>query len=71
MTGALPSEDPRDAVIREQAERLALRDEQIAGHAERIAVLEAVVADLRERLESALRAGSRKQRELVGAAVGG
>jgi len=59
VTGALPSEDPRDAVIREQAERLALQDEQIAGHAERIAVLEAVVADLRERLESALRAGSR------------
>ena len=59
MTDALPSEDPRDAVIREQAERLALQDEQIAGHAERIAVLEAVVADLRERLESALRAGSR------------
>jgi len=26
VTGALPSEDPRDAVIREQAERLALQD---------------------------------------------
>jgi hypothetical protein len=37
--------DPRDALIREQAER--------------IAALEAVVADLRERLEAAERAGSR------------
>jgi hypothetical protein len=38
-------EDPRDALAREQAER--------------IAALEAVVADLREQLERALRAGSR------------
>lgn len=52
MTDALPPEDPRDAVIREQAERLALQDE-------RVAALEALVADLREQLESALRAGSR------------
>jgi hypothetical protein len=44
VTGA-PPEDPRDALIREQAER--------------IAVLKAVVADLRERLEAAERAGSR------------
>ena len=40
-----PAEDPRDALIREQAER--------------IAVLEAVIADLREQLSSAARAGSR------------
>jgi transposase len=40
-----PAEDPRDALIREQAAR--------------IAALEAVVADLRERLEAAERAGSR------------
>ena len=45
MSDAAPPEDPRDALIREQAER--------------IAALEAVVADLREQLEAALRAGSR------------
>jgi hypothetical protein len=47
-----PSADPRDALIREQAQL-------IAAQAERIAALEAVVADLRERLEAADRAGSR------------
>ena len=47
-----PSEDPRDALIREQA-RL------IAAQAEKIAALEAVVADLRGQLETAERAGSR------------
>jgi hypothetical protein len=41
----VPPEDPRDALIREQAQR--------------IAVLEAVVADLREQLAAAVRAGSR------------
>jgi transposase len=51
VTDALP-EDPRDALIREQAARLVAQ-------AERIAALEAVVADLREQLESALRAASR------------
>ena len=45
MTDTPPLEDPRDALIREQAER--------------IAALEAVVADLRERLDAALRALSR------------
>jgi transposase len=45
VTDAPPPEDPRDALIREQAAQ--------------IAVLEAVVADLRERLEAAERAGSR------------
>ena len=45
MTDSLPPEDPRDALIREQAER--------------IAVLEAVVAGLREQLSAAERAGSR------------
>jgi transposase len=44
--------DPRHALIREQA-RL------IAAQAEKITALEAVVADLRERLETAERAGSR------------
>jgi hypothetical protein len=42
-----PPADPCDALIREQAER--------------IAELEAVVADLRERLEGAERAGSRNR----------
>jgi hypothetical protein len=45
VAGSLPPEDPRDALILEQAER--------------IAVLEAVVAGLRERLGAAERAGSR------------
>lgn len=40
-----PAEDPRDALIREQAER--------------IAALEAMVADLREQLAAAQRAESR------------
>jgi hypothetical protein len=52
VTDAPLPEDPRDALIREQAE-------QIAGHAERVAALEVLVADLREQLEAALRASSR------------
>jgi transposase len=52
VTDTPPSAHPRDALIREQAVRL---DAQ----AERIAALEAVVADLREQLSSAERAGSR------------
>ena len=48
----VPPEDPRDALIREQAERIETQ-------AERIAALEAVVADLRERLAAAERSGSR------------
>jgi hypothetical protein len=45
VTVSLPPEDPRDALIREQAER--------------IVALESLVAGLREQLEAALRAGSR------------
>jgi transposase len=45
VTDSLPPEDPRDALILEQAER--------------IEALEAMVADLRERLEAEERAGSR------------
>ena len=54
MSDALrePSADPRDALIREQAARLEAQAEQIAA-------LEALVADLREQLETALRASSR------------
>jgi hypothetical protein len=47
-----PPGDPRDALIREQAA-------EIAGQAERIAALEAIIADLRDQLSSAARAGSR------------
>jgi hypothetical protein len=47
-----PSADPRDALIREQAGKIAAQAEKIAG-------LEALVAGLRERLEAAERAGSR------------
>ncbi len=47
-----PSADPRDALIREQAQL-------IAAQAEKIAALEAVVAGLRGQLEAAERAGSR------------
>ncbi len=54
---AEPPADPRDALIREQAER--------------IAALEALVTDLRERLEAAERAGVVEQRALVDAAVVG
>jgi transposase len=62
VTDAPLPEDPRDALIREQAERLAVQDRQlaqIAVQAEQIAALEAMVADLRERLDKALRALSR------------
>lgn len=47
-----PSADPHDALIREQAQ-------VIAAQAKRIAALEALVAELRERLAAAERAGSR------------
>jgi hypothetical protein len=47
-----PSPDPRDALIRDQAQ-------VIAAQAERIAALEAVVSELREQLAAAERAGSR------------
>jgi transposase len=59
VSESLPPEDPRDALIREQAARLAEQDEQLAGHGERIAALEALVAELREQLDAALRAVSR------------
>jgi hypothetical protein len=47
VTGAPLPEDPRDALIREEAERIADRDRQLARVAvqeERVAALEAVVA---------------------------
>ena len=55
----VPAEDPRDALIREQAVRLEAQAAEIAGQAERIAALEALIADLREQLAAAARAGSR------------
>jgi transposase len=59
VTDSLPPEDPRDALIREQAARLAAQDAQIAGHGERVAALEALVAELGGQLDAALRAASR------------
>jgi transposase len=52
VTESLPPEDPRDALVREQAARLAAQDE-------RIAALEALVAELRKQLDAAVRAASR------------
>ena len=54
-----PSADPRDALIREQAQLIAAQAEKLAAQAEQIAALEAVVAGLREQLGTAARAGSR------------
>jgi transposase len=59
VSDSLLPEDPRDALIREQAARLEAQDERIAGHGEQIAALEALVAELREQLDAALRAASR------------
>jgi transposase len=62
----VPPEDPRDALIREQAQRIETQAQRIAAQAQRIetqaqriAALEAVVADLREQLAVAERSGSR------------
>ncbi len=55
----VPPEDPRDALIREQAARLEAQAAEIAGQAERVAALETLIADLREQLAAAARAGSR------------
>jgi hypothetical protein len=62
VTGPSPGEPPadlRDALIREQTERLAEQERRLAAQAEQIAALEAMVADLRDRLAAAERAGSR------------
>ena len=54
-----PPADPRDSLIREQAERIGEQERRLAAQAEQIAALEAMVADLRGQLEAAQRAGSR------------
>ena len=62
MTDPSPDElpaDSRDALIREQTERLGEQDRRLAAQAEQIAALEAMVADLRDRPAAAERAGSR------------
>jgi hypothetical protein len=62
VTGPSPGEppaDPRDALIREQAGRLGEQERRLAAQAEQIAAPEAMVADLRDRLAAAERAGSR------------
>lgn len=55
----VPPGDPRDALIREQAQRIETQAQRIETQAGRIAALEAVVADLREQLAAAERSGSR------------
>jgi hypothetical protein len=57
-----PPEDPRDALIREQAV-------QLEAQAEQITALEALVADLREQVAAAERARSRNSGTLLDAAV--
>ena len=57
-----PPEDPRDALIGEQAV-------QLEAQAEQITALEALVADLREQVAAAERARSRNSGELLDAAV--
>ena len=69
MTDSQPG-DPRDALIREQAELLGEQERRLAAQAEQIATLEAMVADLREQLAAAEAGGVAEQRELVDAAVG-
>jgi hypothetical protein len=59
VTGSLPPEDPRDALIREQAVLLEEQAGRIAAQDERVTALEALVAELRGQLEAALRAASR------------
>jgi len=54
-----PPADPRDWLIRKQAERIGAQEWRLAVQAEQIAALEAVVADLRGQLEAAQRAASR------------
>lgn len=56
-----PSADPRGALIREQAELLGEQERRLAAQAEQIAALEAMVADLREQLEAAERAGEKRK----------
>jgi transposase len=54
-----PAEDPRDALIREQAAQIDLLNERAALQDERITALTALAAELREQLDAALRAVSR------------
>jgi hypothetical protein len=54
-----PAEDPRDALIREQAAQIDLLNERAALQDERITALTALAAALREQLDAALRAVSR------------
>jgi len=59
VTESLPPEDPRDAVIREQAARLEAQDALVREQAGQIAELSSLVAELREQLDAARRAASR------------
>ena len=59
MTGPLPPEDPRDALIREQAALIAGLSSQVTDLSAQIGELTALVRELREQLDAARRAASR------------
>jgi len=59
VTESLPPEDPRDALIREQAALIARLSAQVTDLSAQIAELTGLVRELREQLEAARRAASR------------
>jgi len=59
VTESLPPEDPRDALIREQAALIAGLSAQVTDLSSQIAELTALVRELREQLDAARRAASR------------
>ena len=59
MTGPLPPEDPRDALIREQAALISGLSGQVTNLSAQIAELTGLVRELRGQLEAARRAASR------------
>ena len=59
MTGSLPPQDPRDALIREQAALIAGLSAQVTDLSAQLAELTGLVRELRGQLEAARRAASR------------
>ena len=59
VTESLPLEDPRDALIREQAALIAGLSAQVTDLSAQIAELTGLVRELREQLDAARRAASR------------
>jgi len=59
VTGSLPPEDPRDALIREQAALIAGLSAQVTDLSAQLAELTGLVRELRGQLEAARRAASR------------